>query len=164
MRFVTPSATAVEGAAGAVARLLDMGIEPYLVASSVECLIAQRLVRTICPECKYPVKEKKEPLLELGVSNILEDVVIYEGKGCEACKFTGYRGRTAIYEFIVLNEEIRELVLKRTSSDQIKKKAVKMGMRTLRQDGVDKVLKGLTTISEVLRVTPQEELPLEEIR
>ncbi len=151
-------------AAGAVARLLDMGIEPYLVASSVECLIAQRLVRTICPECKYPVKEKKEPLLELGVSNIPEDVVIYEGKGCEACKFTGYRGRTAIYEFIVLNEEIRELVLKRTSSDQIKKKAVKMGMRTLRQDGVDKVLKGLTTISEVLRVTPQEELPLEEIR
>ena len=149
-------------AAGAIARLLDMGIEPYLVSSSVECIIAQRLVRLICPECKYPVKEKKEPLSELGVNNVPEDVMIYEGKGCEACKFTGYRGRTGIYEFLVLNDEIKELILTRTSSDQIKKRAVKLGMRILRQDGVDKVLKGLTTVSEVMRVTPQEELPLTE--
>lgn len=147
-------------AAGAVTRLLDMGIEPYLVASSVECMIAQRLVRLICPECKYPIKGKKEVLLELGVNNVPEDVVIYEGKGCEACKFTGYRGRTGIYEFLVMNDEIREMVLDRASADQIKKKAVKLGMRILRQDGVDKVLKGLTTVGEVMRVTPQEELPL----
>jgi len=148
-------------AAGAVTRLLDMGIEPYLVASSVECLIAQRLVRTICPECKYPVKGKKEALLGLGINDVPQDVIIYDGKGCEACKFTGYRGRTAIYEFLVMNDQIRELVLSRASADQIKKKAVKSGMRILRQDGVDKVLKGLTTVSEVMRVTPQEELPLE---
>lgn len=150
-------------AAGGITRLLDMGIEPYLVASSVECFIAQRLVRLVCPECKYPIKEKKEPLLELGINNIPDDAVVYEGRGCEACKFTGYRGRTAIYEFLVMNDEIREMVLARASADQIKKKAVKLGMRTLRQDGVDKVLKGLTTVSEVMRVTPQEELPLEEV-
>lgn len=148
-------------AAGAVTRLLDMGIEPYLIASSVECLIAQRLVRLICSECKHPIKVKKEVLRELGINNIPENAVIYEGKGCEACKFTGYRGRTAIYEFLVVNDEIREMVLARTSADQIKKKAVKLGMRILRQDGVDKVLKGLTTVGEVMRVTPQEELPLE---
>lgn len=148
-------------AAGAVTRLLDMGIEPYLVASSVECLIAQRLVRLICPECKYPIKGKKEPLLELGIHNVPDNVVIYEGKGCEACKFTGYRGRSGIYEFLVLNDEIRDMILERASADQIKKKAVKMGMRILRQDGLDKVLKGLTTISEVMRVTPQEEISLE---
>lgn len=148
-------------AAGAVTRLLDMGIEPYLVASSVECLIAQRLVRVICPECKRPVKSKKEVLLELGIDNVPDEVVIYEGKGCEMCKFTGYRGRTGIYEFLVMNEKIRELVLSRASADQIKKRAIKVGMRVLRQDGVDKVLKGITTISEVIRVTPQEEMSLE---
>ncbi|KPK39571.1 MAG: hypothetical protein AMJ78_08275 [Omnitrophica WOR_2 bacterium SM23_29] len=148
-------------AAGAVTRLLDMGIEPYLVSSSVECIIAQRLVRLICPECKHPVKGKKEVLLELGVNNIPDEVEIFEGKGCEACKFTGYRGRTGIYEFLVMNNEIREMVLTRTSSDHIKQRAVKLGMRILRQDGVDKVLRGLTTVSEVLRVTPQEEFPME---
>ncbi len=148
-------------AAGAVTRLLDMGIEPYLVASSVECLIAQRLVRLICPECKHPIKGKKEALLDMGVNNVPADIVIYEGKGCEACKFTGYRGRTAIYEFLVMNDEIRESVLSRASADQIKKKAVKLGMRTLRQDGMDKILKGMTTVGEVMRVTPQEELTLE---
>lgn len=144
-------------AAGATTRLLDMGIEPFLVSSSVECLIAQRLVRLICPECKYPLKEIKEPLLELGLTNVPQGVIIYEGKGCEACKFTGYRGRTAIYEFLVMSEEIKNMVLERASADQIKKKALQLGMHTLRQDGVDKVLKGLTTVSEVLRVTPQEE-------
>ncbi|MFH0772588.1 MAG: ATPase, T2SS/T4P/T4SS family [Candidatus Omnitrophota bacterium] len=146
-------------AAGAVTRLLDMGIEPYLVASSVECLIAQRLVRRICPECKYPVYGKKQVLLKLGAVNIADDAVVYEGKGCEACKFTGYRGRTGIYEFLVMNENVREMVLSLASADQIRKRAVKSGMRILRQDGVDKVLKGITTITEVLRVTPDEELP-----
>ncbi len=148
-------------AAGAVTRLLDMGVEPYLVASSVECLIAQRLIRLICPECKHPVKGKKEVLLELGINDVPDDVVIYEGKGCEACKFTGYRGRTGIYEFLVMSDEIRQMVLNRASADQIKKSAVKLGMKILRQDGVDKVLRGLTTVSEIMRVTPQEELSLE---
>jgi type II secretion system protein E len=146
-------------AAGATTRLLDMGIEPYLVASSVECVIAQRLVRLICPKCKRPGKDKKLILQELGIKEIPKDAEIYEGKGCESCKFTGYRGRTAIHEFLVLNEDMREMVLSHKSADQIGKKAVSFGMRTLRNAGVEKVLKGLTTASEVMRVTPKEDIP-----
>ncbi|MFA5146432.1 MAG: type II secretion system ATPase GspE [Candidatus Omnitrophota bacterium] len=146
-------------AAGGVTRLLDMGVEPFLVASAVECFIAQRLVRVICPKCKREVKPEKEILRELGVSHLdLSNVKIYEGKGCEACKHTGYKGRTAIYEILSMDEEIRELVLKRASSDQIKKKALSRGMRTLRQDGWEKIMLGITTPGEVIRVTQQEEL------
>lgn len=146
-------------APGAMTRLLDMGIEPYLVASSVECVIAQRLVRLICPKCKRPVKDKKLILKELAVNNAPEGVELYEGKGCESCKFTGYRGRTAIYEFLVMGEEIREMVLNHSSADQIRKKAISLGMRTLRGDGIEKVLRGLTTVSEIIRVTPKEDIP-----
>ncbi|MDD5436237.1 MAG: ATPase, T2SS/T4P/T4SS family, partial [Candidatus Omnitrophica bacterium] len=146
-------------AAGGVTRLIDMGVEPFLVASAVECFIAQRLVRVICDKCKHEVKPDKELLKELGVSGLnLSKVKIYEGKGCDACRFTGYKGRTAIYEFLELNESIKELVLKRSSSDQIKKKALEHGMRTLRQDGWEKIMRGITTPSEVIRVTQQEEL------
>lgn len=146
-------------APGAMTRLLDMGIEPYLVASSVECVIAQRLVRLICPKCKRPVKDQKLILKELSIKDAPEGVELYEGKGCESCKFTGYRGRTAIYEFLVLNEEIREMVLNRNSADQIRKKAVSLGMRPLRGDGIEKVFRGLTTVSEIIRVTPKEDIP-----
>ena len=146
-------------APGAMTRLLDMGIEPYLVASSVECVIAQRLVRLICPKCKRPVKDKKLILKELGITDAPEGAELYEGKGCESCKFTGYRGRTAIYEFLVLNEEIREMVLNHSSADQIRKKAVSLGMRPLRGDGIEKVFRGLTTVSEIIRVTPKEDIP-----
>ncbi len=143
-------------AAGAVARLLDMGIEPYLASSSVECIIAQRLVRLICPKCKHEIPANLEIAKELGVSpKEMRGVKLYEGKGCESCKFTGYRGRTAIYEILIMNEAIRELILSRTSSDQIRKKAVSMGMRTLRQDGWEKIKKGLTTHSEVIRVSEE---------
>ena len=146
-------------APGAMTRLLDMGIEPYLVASSVECVIAQRLVRLICPKCKRPVKDKKLILKELGITDAPEGAELYEGKGCESCKFTGYRGRTAIYEFLVLDEEIREMVLNHSSADQIRKKAVSLGMRALRGDGIEKVFRGLTTVSEIIRVTPKEDIP-----
>ena len=146
-------------APGAMTRLLDMGIEPYLVASSVECVIAQRLVRLICPKCKRPVKDKKLILKELGITDAPEGAELYEGKGCESCKFTGYRGRTAIYEFLVLDEEIREMVLNHSSADQIRKKAVSLGMRPLRGDGIEKVFRGLTTVSEIIRVTPKEDIP-----
>ncbi|MDP2939567.1 MAG: ATPase, T2SS/T4P/T4SS family [Candidatus Omnitrophota bacterium] len=150
-------------AATAITRLLDMGIEPYLVSSSVECFIAQRLVRLICPECKFqvPVKEqlfKEEILKEFDLADVdLSKLEIFEGKGCEACKFTGYKGRTGIYEFLVVNDAIREMVLQRLPANQIKKKAVSLGMRTLRQDGWQEVTKGITTVSEVIRVTQQEE-------
>ena len=143
-------------AAGAVARLLDMGAEPYLVASSVECFIAQRLVRLICPKCKTAVKPNKEVLVEFGIKEDVNNLTIYEGKGCESCKFTGYRGRTGIYEFLVMNEEIRDLIIHRSSSDQIKKKALELGMHTLRMDGWEKVKKGITTLDEVIRVTKED--------
>jgi len=143
-------------AAGGVTRLLDMGVEPYLVASSVECFIAQRLVRLICPQCKIEKKPDKETLKEFGIEDNIKDLTIYEGKGCESCKFTGYKGRTGIYEFLLIKDEIRDLVLRRTSSDQIKKKALELGMHTLRMDGWEKVKKGLTTINEVIRVTEED--------
>ena len=144
-------------AAGGMARLLDMGVEPYLAASSIECFAAQRLVRLICPNCKIEKRPDKEILKEFGIKEKnISKVVIYEGKGCESCKFTGYRGRTGIYEFLLMNEEIRELVLHRSSADQIKKKALELGMRTLRMDGWEKVKRGLTTIDEVIRVTEED--------
>jgi type II secretion system protein E len=149
-------------AAGAVTRLLDMGIEPFLVSSSLECLIAQRLVRLICPKCKTPLKEERKKEIFAHIKDEAlqnEKALVYEGKGCEACRFTGYFGRTAIYEIMAVTESIREMILARASSQQIKQKAIAAGMRTLRQDGLQKVLRGLTTLSEVLRVTQQEELP-----
>lgn len=146
-------------AAGAVTRLLDMGIEPFLVSSSLECLIAQRLVRLICPSCKQPVKLTKELIEQIKDVHIDPQIEFYEGKGCKECRFTGYRGRTVIYEILPVSEPIRELILNRSSSQQIKQKAIELGMRTLRQDGLQKVLKGLTTLTEVIRVTQQEELP-----
>jgi type II secretion system protein E len=146
-------------AAGGVTRLVDMGVEPFLVASAVECFIAQRLVRVICDNCKSELKPDKEVLKELGVSRLdLSKIKLYEGKGCESCRFTGYKGRTAIYEILVMSEPIRELVLKRSSSDQIKKKALSLGMRTLRQDGWEKIKAGITTPGEVIRVTQEESL------
>ncbi len=146
-------------ASSAITRLLDMGIEPYLVSSSVECFIAQRLVRLICPACKYQAQVKPEMLKGFDLENVdLSQLVIFEGKGCEACKFTGYKGRTGIYEFLAVNDAIREMILQRLPANQIQKKAVSaFGMRTLRQDGWEKVLKGSTTISEVIRVTQEEE-------
>jgi type II secretion system protein E len=150
-------------AAGAITRLLDMGIEPFLVGSSVQCIIAQRLVRTICNKCKALVKDKKPFLKNVDFIKDargkidLEKIDIYEGKGCDECKFTGYRGRTGIYEFLVLNEPITELILRRASSDQIKRKALDLGMHTLMQDGLEKVLRGITTFAEVARVCELKE-------
>ncbi|OGW77723.1 MAG: hypothetical protein A3I73_02355 [Omnitrophica bacterium RIFCSPLOWO2_02_FULL_45_16] len=146
-------------AAGGVTRLIDMGVEPFLVASAVECFIAQRLVRVICDNCKREFRPDKEILRELGVSRLdLSKIKLHEGKGCESCRFTGYKGRTAIYEILVMSEPIRELVLRRSSSDQIKKKALSLGMRTLRQDGWEKIKTGITTPGEVMRVTQGESL------
>jgi type II secretory ATPase GspE/PulE/Tfp pilus assembly ATPase PilB-like protein len=142
-------------ASGGITRLLDMGIEPYLCASSVECFIAQRLVRVICPDCKIRAEPNKEILKEFGIEN-MNNAEIYEASGCESCKFTGYKGRTAIYEFLIMRDEIREMVLKRSSSGQIKNKALELWMRTLRMDGWEKIKKGSTTISEVVRVTKED--------
>jgi type II secretion system protein E len=145
-------------AAGGITRLIDMGVEPFLVSSTVECFIAQRLVRIICPKCKRPANLDKEALHEIGIAESkLTKTQIFEGAGCEECRNTGYQGRIAIYEILVMSEPIRELVLRRASSEQIKKKAIELGMKTLRQGGLNKVLQGITTLSEVMRVAESEE-------
>ncbi|MFH1479027.1 MAG: ATPase, T2SS/T4P/T4SS family [Candidatus Omnitrophota bacterium] len=145
-------------AAGGVARLLDIGVEPYLVASSVDCFLAQRLVRVICSKCKTKVKIDESILRDFGAEEKIDmvDGFIYEGKGCEECKFSGYKGRTGIYEFLAMGEDIRSLVIKRAPASQIKQKALELGMHTLRMDGWEKIKKGITTINEVIRVTGQD--------
>ncbi len=145
-------------AAGGVTRLLDIGVEPYLIASSVEAFIAQRLVRLICPVCKVEDKLVAEELkLQIMKETGISDVKIYKGEGCEACNFTGFKGRTAIYEILVVDRMVKELILRKVSTDEIRKKAIEQGMRTLRLSGWGKVIKGLTTPAEIMRVTQVEE-------
>ncbi|TCK06481.1 type II secretion system ATPase GspE [Phorcysia thermohydrogeniphila] len=138
-------------AASSVTRLLDMGIEPFLVASSVVGVIAQRLVRKVCPYCKEEYTPTFEELRELGIENFKGS--FYRGKGCENCMGTGYLGRTAIYEILLVDSAVRRAILDNRDSDEIKKLAVDRGMKTLRVDGAEKVKMGITTPEEVLRVT-----------
>jgi general secretion pathway protein E len=140
-------------APGAITRLIDMGIEPFLVVSSVVAIGAQRLVRVICPACKEAYKPDRTLLEELGLAAARK--TFYRGRGCPECLNTGYRGRTGIYEFLLVDDAVRSLVLKTSDSVTIKTEAVKRGMTTLRDDGIRKVLEGQTTIEEVLRVTQQ---------
>jgi len=148
-------------AASAATRLLNIGLEPYLTASSVEAFVAQRLVRVICLKCKekIAVTEAIRGMLKgfVAEAKIKEAKYIYRGKGCRTCNNTGYMGRTGIHEIMLMNEEIKELIMEKASSDIIKKKAVKMGMKTLRQDGWEKMLAGITTPEEVMRLTQLEE-------
>ncbi len=140
-------------AAGGVTRLLDMGIEPFLVSSSVLCFIAQRLVRVVCSACVENCPPRPGLQAEFNLTTPPPAMLRY-GRGCAACKGTGYKGRTAIYEFLVLTEPIQTLILQRASSHEIAQTAQRTGgMRTLRQDGWQKILQGLTTPEEVLRVT-----------
>jgi len=145
-------------AAGAVSRLLDMGIEPFLVASSVEGLIAQRLVRLLCPECKVPYTPSPEVIARLRVNKLdTTDAQFMRPAGCEKCRYTGFRGRTAIYEIIKITEDLKQMIVARRPSNEIKQQAIANGMRTIREDGWIKVRQGLTTIDEVLRVTMEDE-------
>ena len=140
--------------AGAVSRLLDLGVEPYLVSSSLIAIIAQRLVRKVCPDCKEPVKPSSHELIELGLGKMDNDSgTFFVGAGCERCFQTGYRGRTGIYEMMLIDSEVQNLIYKRESAGTIKRFALNAGLQTLRMDGARKVLTGTTTISEVLRVT-----------
>jgi len=139
-------------APGAVTRLLDMGLEPFLVSSSLECVIAQRLVRTICKHCK-----EEHAYTGAREDGAQKDKPVYRGRGCERCGFTGYYGRTTIYELLGVQRDVRELIMKRTSSDQVRQLALSRGMRTLRQCGWEKIYAGITTPEEVLRVTMKEE-------
>lgn len=148
-------------AASGITRLIDIGVEPYLVASSIEAFIAQRLIRLICPHCKHedkaaPVEIKSLIASELGLKSG-DEIKVYRGKGCAHCNFTGFFGRTAIYEILLTDEEIKDLIVKKSPSNIIKKSAVSKGMHTLRQDGWQKVIAGLTTPEEVMKVTSLEE-------
>ncbi len=145
-------------APSAVTRLIDMGIKPFLVSSSIQGIMAQRLVRVICPKCKESYQPPGDELLEIGLS--LEDVSgveFYRGKGCPECNQMGYRGRQGIFEVLIVSDSIRDLILKRASSSEIREKARSLGMRTLREDGWQKVFKGVTTVAEVVRVTQMDE-------
>lgn len=141
-------------APSSVTRLLDIGIEPYLVASSVIAVIAQRLVRVICPGCRSEYEPADEEIAEIGLKREeLPDGLIYLGMGCERCIETGYIGRTAIYEILTVTEAVREQIIARSGASIIKDAAMRTGMRTLRMDGGRKVLEGASTVEEVLRVT-----------
>ncbi|MFC1631109.1 GspE/PulE family protein [Candidatus Omnitrophota bacterium] len=164
-------------AAGAVARLLDIGIEPFLVASSVQAFIAQRLVRVICPECKVEDHSLDPQLKEQIMKEISQfrslcrdaeekalfalsrssDLRFYKGRGCRSCNSTGFKQRTAIYEMLVVNKAIRQLILTRASADKIREQAISSGMKTLRLSGWKKILEGITTPDEIMRVTQTEE-------
>ena len=145
-------------APSAFTRLIDMGIEPFLVASSVEAVMAQRLVRTICPHCKTEQKVDRDYLLKIGFPRAEIDATKFMvGAGCEECRQFGYQGRKGIYELLLVNEAIRPLILSRAASSTIAQRAIENGMRTLRVDGWNKVKSGQTTIQEVLRVTQTEE-------
>lgn len=143
--------------ASAITRLIDMEIEPFLVASALMAVIAQRLLRFLCHYCKEPYEPHSDELLRIGLKpQKLVDGILYRAKGCEKCFDTGYSGRMAIFEMLLIDDEIRNLTLGHVDSGQIKKSAVEHGMTTLRQDGADKVLKGQTSVDEVMRVTDEE--------
>jgi general secretion pathway protein E len=145
--------------AGAVSRLLDLGAEPYLVSSSLIAIMAQRLVRKVCPDCKKEHQPALHELRELGLADVEITGLteggcrFYVGSGCDKCFQTGYLGRTGVYELMLINDEIQDMIYKRKSAGAIKKVALNAGLQTLRMDGARKVLAGTTTISEVLRVT-----------
>jgi len=137
-------------APGALTRLVDMGVEPFLIASSVVGVVAQRLVRKICEQCKESYLPAPEVITE---NSLPEGTLFYRGKGCEYCRFSGYRGRTAIFEVMKMSERISTLVMKKASSGEIRQVAIREGMKTLFEDGKEKVISGITTLEEVLRVS-----------
>ncbi len=142
-------------APSAVARLIDMGIEPFLVASSVIGILAQRLIRTLCPHCKEPYAPSAEVLGQLGVPSEIKKGLknFYRENGCARCRKLGYAGRTGIYELLIPNDRVRSLVTQKASATVIRQEAMKSGMKSLRDSGREKVIKGSTSVSEILRVT-----------
>ena len=143
-------------AAGAVTRLIDMKIEPFLISSSVMAILAQRLVRVLCKECREPYQISPAEITELEIKRDVEGTGVYRAKGCESCFQSGYLGRTAIYELLHMDDEMRHLIMKDSDASMIKALAMERGMTTLRQDGADKILKGITSVEEVVRVTQKE--------
>jgi len=139
-------------AASAATRLIEMGIEPFLVASAVVGVLAQRLARTICSNCKEPYVPPKEALKDIGLAYTEEEIVFYKGRGCDVCKGSGYKGRTGIHELLIVTDKVREVILRRGSSNEIKRAALEDGFKTLQDDAIRKVIAGIVTVEEALRV------------
>lgn len=141
-------------APSSIARLLDLGLEPFLITATLEGIIAQRLVRKICTNCKTPYQPTEEQLFELGLRpEDIKDKTFYYGRGCESCNNTGFRGRTGIFEIMTFNDEIRELIMNHASTSVLREAARRAGMRTLRENGLSAIFDGITTIDEVVRET-----------
>ena len=141
-------------APSAITRLLDIGVKPFLVASSIRAIMAQRLVRKICEKCKEEYKAQDAELRLLGpAAKQLAQAQLFKGKGCTDCQFTGYRSRLGIFEIFTVSDDVRHLIFEQTSATELRIKARELGMRTLREDGLRKVVAGVTTLQEVLRVT-----------
>ena len=142
-------------AASAITRLVDMGVEPFLLSSSINAILAQRLVRIICPHCKEAYTPDKEALLKLGITPDDSNQQVYRGRGCAKCHHTGYKGRCGIFELLLMDREMKHLILQTANANDIKELAIKNGMITLRHDGAMKVFQGITTIEEVYRVSKE---------
>jgi type II secretory ATPase GspE/PulE/Tfp pilus assembly ATPase PilB-like protein len=147
-------------AVSGITRLLDMGIEPFLLASVVRCFLAQRLVRTICEECRAEASYDADYLRELGFTPP-PGAKLYKGSGCDTCRQTGYRGRRAIFEVCVIAESLRRMIIRKETGSMLKAQAIKDGMESLRTDGWRRVLKGQTTVEEIVRVTQADEAMIE---
>jgi general secretion pathway protein E/type IV pilus assembly protein PilB len=141
-------------APGAVARLIDIGVKPFLVASSTRCLMAQRLVRKVCKQCGESWMPPENELRALGLdTNAIQNATFRKGKGCSNCSGTGCRGRMGIFEIFVIDDDARKLIYEKVPTSVLRARAREMGMRTLREDGIRKVLAGMTTPDEVIRAT-----------
>ena len=134
-----------------------MGIEPFLISSAIVLILAQRLIRKVCVDCREPIKVHPQLLIDLGVPpDEVRSFPAYKGKGCPICSNTGYKGRLGLYEVMPMKEEVKELILARASTSEVKKEAMRLGMKTLRQSGIMKIREGMTTIEEVLRATVED--------
>jgi general secretion pathway protein E/type IV pilus assembly protein PilB len=141
-------------APSAIARLIDIGVQPFLVASSLRAIMAQRLVRRICPHCKQPAELTESEMRALRIEpGQIQDAQVMHGRGCDQCRGTGYKGRMGIFEIFVLDDEVRHMINKRSSTLNLRQRARELGMRTLREDGIRKVLAGVTTADEVISIT-----------
>jgi general secretion pathway protein E len=141
---------------GAMTRLIDMGIEPFLVSSSVIAVLAQRLLRVVCPDCREPYSPPEAELIRIGLGGVRLTQPIYRATGCRLCRKTGYRGRSAITELMVVDDDVRALVMQKADGSMIRRACTAKGMKLLRHDGAERILAGLTTVEELLRVTQED--------
>jgi type IV pilus assembly protein PilB len=156
-RMVLSTLHTTNDAPSAITRLVDIGVQPFLIASSVTAIMAQRLVRVVCPKCKEPDKPPKAEIRAARItSDQLANAHLMRGRGCNLCHHTGYRGRTGIFEFLKMNAGIHEMTFNREPTQTIRRQARSFGMRTLLEDGVNKALRGITRLEQVLSICHHE--------